>query len=79
MTDKQPSGLTLEAMLLELQRRCTSVSLSVTGSRWRATIWVLGANGFHNARDYHGSTPLAAVVQAYRAVVNESDNGKEER
>jgi hypothetical protein len=66
--------LTLEAMLLELQRRYGAFTLTATADgRWNAMY-------FDGKRlyDYSGRTPLAAVVQAYRAVVSESDD-KEER
>jgi hypothetical protein len=83
------SGLTLEAMLLELQRRYTHVDLeTVSANEWAVTveIWVRNPTDARHDYDgrwqrqrYFGSSPLAAVVQAYRAVVSERDDKEEQR
>jgi hypothetical protein len=73
-SQRHSNDLSLDAMLLELQRRGVRLALYDRDlGAWAIDI-ITGAT----SRTYYGRSPLAAVVQAYRAVVSES-NDKEER
>jgi hypothetical protein len=81
-SQRHSNDLTLEAMLLELQHRYGVVSL-IGDNRFGgpADQWELIAGDEYEDSGYiyTASSPLAAVVQAYRAVVNESGDKEEQR
>jgi hypothetical protein len=77
--ERRGGDVALEAMLLELQRKHGHVSLFVgSDNRWWLTLII--PDGIGESRTSHyGRTPLAAVVRAYRAVVNESGDKEQQR